>query len=126
MAKTSAAPKSSAPASRSTDSDSSGGHDGPAVSRDGPAATNKPAHTIRYRNLKATIWLNTGQNGAFHSVTFTRSYQDKDDQWHDVTTFNTGDLPTLAKLVNDAHSWISWCERRAKDEAAKSRKGASS
>lgn len=113
MAKSStSAPKPSAPASRSTGNVSPGG--------------NKPAHTIRYRNLKATIWLNTGQNGDFYSVSFTRSYQDKDDQWHDVTSFNTGDLPTLSKLANDAHSWINWSERRAKDESAKSQKGAAS
>ena len=117
MAKTSAVPKGSAPASRSDGSDTASG--------------NKPAHTIRYRNLKATIWLNTGQNGGFYSVSFTRSYQDKDEQWHDATSFNTGDLPTLAKLANDAHSWINWSEGRARDKSAKvnsanPQKGASS
>lgn len=81
---------------------------------------NKPAHTIRYRNLKATIWKNASNNGDFYSVTLSRSYQDKEDQWHDASSFNTNDLPTVAKLCNDAHSWITWAERRAKDEAEKS------
>jgi hypothetical protein len=82
--------------------------------------SNKPAHTIRYRNLRATIWKNAGQTGDFYSVTLSRSYQDKAEQWHDITgTFNTADLPTVAKLCNDAHSWITWAERRTKDEAAK-------
>jgi hypothetical protein len=81
--------------------------------------SNKPAHTIRYRNLKATIWKNASQNGEFYSVTLSRSYQDKDDQWHEATSFNTNDLPTIAKLCNDAHSWIAWQERRAREEADK-------
>lgn len=88
-------------------------------SQSAPSATepdNRPAHTIRYRNLKATIWKNAGTNGSFYTVTFTRSYQDKDEQWHDATSFNTGDLPTLSKLANDSHSWISWAERQAKQE----------
>lgn len=85
----------------------------------------KPAHTIRYRNLKATIWRNAGQSGDFYSVTLSRSYQDKEDQWHDVASFNTADLPTVAKLCNDAHSWITWQERRAKDEADKAGRTAS-
>ena len=77
---------------------------------------NRPAHTIRYRNLKGTIWKNAGANGDFHTVTLSRAYQDKSEQWHDVTSFNTGDLPMLAKLANDCHSWITWAERKAKAE----------
>jgi hypothetical protein len=81
--------------------------------------SNKPAHTIRYCNLKVTIWKNPGQSGDFYSVTLSRSYQDKEDQWHDVSNFNTNDLPTVAKICNDAHSWITWQERRAKEDSDK-------
>ncbi len=77
---------------------------------------NKPIHTIRYRNLKGAIWKNTGATGDFYTVTLSRAYQDKEEQWHDVTSFNTGDLPMLAKLANDCHSWITWQERRASEE----------
>jgi hypothetical protein len=81
-----------------------------------PAKT-PPVHTIRYRNLKASIWKNDGQNGAFYSVTLGRSYQDDQNVWHDVTSFNSGDLPLLAKLANDCHSWIEWQTRRDAEEA---------
>lgn len=73
---------------------------------------NKPVESIRYRNLKAAIWKNEGQSGSFYSVTFTRSYRDDQDQWHDVTSFNGGDLPLLAKLANDCHSYITREERK--------------
>jgi hypothetical protein len=111
MARSTTAPKSSASSqARAPSGDSTGGQ--------AAGGGNKPAHTIRYRNLKATIWLNSGQNGDFYSVTFTRSYQDKDEQWHDATSFNAGDLPTLAKLANDAHSWTEWHARRSKEGAS--------
>jgi hypothetical protein len=77
---------------------------------------NKPVHSIRYRNLKAAIWRNTGQSGEFHSVTFTRSYRDDQEQWHDATSFNAGDLPMLAKLASDCHTWIEWHSRRTDEE----------
>ena len=73
-----------------------------------------PVHTIRYRNIKAAIWENESANGAFFSVTITRSWQDERKDWHDTTSFNAGDLPTLAKAVNDAHSWIAWTQRQRK------------
>ncbi|HMP08593.1 MAG TPA: hypothetical protein PJ982_19780, partial [Lacipirellulaceae bacterium] len=77
---------------------------------------NKPVETIRYRNLRASIWRNEGANGPFHSVTFTRSYRDEQEQWHDAASFNTSDLPMLAKLANDAHSWITREERRQQQQ----------
>jgi len=77
---------------------------------------NKPAHTIRYNRLKGTIWRNAGTNGDFYTVTFSRSYQDKDEQWRDVASFNTIDLPLLSKLADDCHSWITWQERRATEQ----------
>jgi hypothetical protein len=77
---------------------------------------NKPVHSVRYRNLKAAIWRNEGQTGPFYSVSFSRSYRDGQDAWHDVNSFNANDLPMLAKLANDCHSWIEWQLKRAKDE----------
>jgi hypothetical protein len=81
---------------------------------------NKPVDTLRYGNLKATIWKNQGQSGPFYTVTFTRSYRDDDEQWHEVTSFNTGDLPTLAKLTLDAHSIIIREERKERRTQADS------
>ena len=96
----------SSTASRSTSSTNA------AASNGGATNGRPPVHTIRYRNLRAAIWENDGQNGAFLSVTFSRSYRDKDEQWHDVASFNAGDLPMLAKLANDCHSWIEWRAKR--------------
>jgi hypothetical protein len=39
-------------------------------------------------------------------VTFTRLYKDESDQWKDSTSFGRDDLPLLAKLADQVHSWI--------------------
>jgi hypothetical protein len=95
-------PRTSAPSTESTGSNAANGK--------------KPAHSVRYRNLKAAIWRNDGQSGPFYSVTFSRSYRDGQDAWHDVNSFNANDLPMLAKLANDCHSWIEWQLKRAQEE----------
>ena len=38
-------------------------------------------------------------------MTPSRSYK-KDDQWGDSDSFGEDDLLLLAKLLNEAHSWI--------------------
>ncbi|MFT3787357.1 MAG: hypothetical protein QM770_14515 [Tepidisphaeraceae bacterium] len=87
----------------------------PATTGEQPAQdANRPAHTIRYRNVKVSIWQNESNNGPFYSVTASRSWQDDKSQWHDSQSFKAGDLPTLAKAINDAHTWIAWTERRSK------------
>ncbi len=74
-----------------------------------------PVHTLRYGLIKVSIWENEAGNGStFFSVTVSRSYQDERDEWHDTQSFNFSDLPTLAKAVNDAHSWCAWTMRQRK------------
>lgn len=40
-----------------------------------------------------------------YSVTFGRSYKDGND-WKDSSSFGPDDLLTLAKIANDAHTFI--------------------
>lgn len=77
-----------------------------------------PVHSIRYGNVKASVWLNDSANGPFHTVTVQRSWRDDVGEWHDSLSFNFKDLPSLAKAITDCHSWIAWQEKRAKEQAA--------
>lgn len=82
---------------------------------------NQPVHTVRHRNLKATIWRNLTESGAsFFSVTVIRSYREG-DTWKDSHSFGYDDLANVAKLMYDAHSVIS--ELRAKERPVKPPKG---
>ena len=68
-------------------------------------STKKPVHEIRFGRIKAAIWENDTQNGTRHNVTVSRIYKDG-DQWKDSTSFGRDDLPLVAKVVDQAHSWI--------------------
>ena len=65
----------------------------------------KPQHEIRLGRIKAAIWANETENGTRHNVTVSRIYKDG-DQWKDSTSFGRDDLPLVAKVVDQAHSWI--------------------
>ncbi len=65
----------------------------------------KPAHEIRLGSIKVTIWENETPNGTRHNVTVARLYKDGED-WKRTESFGRDDLPLLAKVVDQAHSWI--------------------
>jgi len=65
----------------------------------------RPVHEVRLGRVKAAIWENETQNGTRHNVTVTRLYKDE-DQWKDSSSFGRDDLPLVAKVVDQAHSWI--------------------
>lgn len=68
-------------------------------------SSKKPVHEIRLGRIKAAIWENDTQNGTRYNVTFTRLYKDG-DQWKDSQSYGRDDLPLLAKVADQVHSWI--------------------
>lgn len=81
--------------------------------------SNRPVHSIRYGTIRAAIWRNVVDLGAasreMYGVTFNRSYRDADNQWKDSASFGVEDLLVLAKVADEAHTWIA----RQKSEDAK-------
>lgn len=65
----------------------------------------RPVHEIRLGRIKAAIWENSTDNGSRHNVTVSRLYKDG-EQWKDSASFGRDDLPLVAKVVDQAHSWI--------------------
>jgi len=80
---------------------------------------NRPVHTIRHRSIKASIWRNATDKGPVYNVIVVRGFKDG-DEWKDSHSFGYDDLPIVAKLLNDCHSFIT--DLRTK-ETAESRKG---
>jgi hypothetical protein len=66
----------------------------------------KPAHKLRMGVLQVTIWRNTGDKGNWYSVIPTRSYKQGDDIWKETDSLGFDDLLTMAKLLDQAHTWI--------------------
>lgn len=80
----------------------------------------QPIHEIRMGRIKATIWENQSQNGVWYSVQISRLYKNEDGKWKQVDSFGRHDLPLVAKLADQAHSWIYETERQARAEEASS------
>lgn len=66
----------------------------------------KPAQTFRKGTVKAAVWENTGRDGVFHSVTFSRSYKAGEDGWRNTSSFNEGDLEALADVAFQARLFL--------------------
>ncbi len=64
---------------------------------------NRPAETLREGSLKAAIWRNESERGAYHSVTLARTYKDHDGNLHDTSSFRASDMLGLSELARRAH-----------------------
>jgi hypothetical protein len=80
------------------------------------ATKDRPAHEVRSGRLKATIWRQESEKGPWFNVVLSRSYRDEGGNWHTAASFGSRDLLELAKLCDQAHTWIA-------QHSAKSRKG---
>ena len=65
----------------------------------------RPVHEIRMGRVRAAIWENDTQNGTRYNVTLSRLYRDG-EQWKDSSSFGRDDLPLLAKVADQVHTWI--------------------
>jgi hypothetical protein len=83
----------------------------------------KPAHKIRNRSLTVTIWKHDSDKAAWYTVRPSRSYK-QGEEWKESDTYREDDLLPLAKLLDQAHSWIvtaQQAERRPTAEGEASR-----
>ena len=72
-----------------------------------PKPKDKPTHEVRIGAVKAAIWKNDTSNGVRYNVTLARLYKDKEDnQWKSTDSFGRDDLLVLAKVADQAHSWV--------------------
>jgi hypothetical protein len=75
----------------------------------------KPAHEVRLGAIKATIWRNDTGNSVRFNTTFARLYRDG-TEWKNTSSFGRDDLLVVAKVADQAHSWIS--EQRQEESSA--------
>jgi hypothetical protein len=59
---------------------------------------NKPANTLRYGNIEATIWENVSEKEVF---------KDQSGAWRNGTSFGLNDLEALLTVTREAKEWIS-------------------
>ncbi len=67
----------------------------------------KPAFIVEYGNVKAVVWANPTGKNIFYNVVPAKRYKNKEGKWQEQAHFGFEDLLTLAKGLNEAHSWIN-------------------
>ncbi len=77
----------------------------------------KPVQEVRVGSVKAAIWENPTDSGVRHNVTFERIYK-SDDEWKQTQSFGRDDLLVLAKVADQAHTWIFEHAKAETEEAA--------
>jgi hypothetical protein len=65
-----------------------------------------PVKTLRLGRIKATVWENEADQKKFFNVTFARTYMDEARNFHDTDSFGRDDLPLVAKLADQVHTFI--------------------
>ena len=70
------------------------------------ATNQKPIHQIRIGNVRASIWEQYSDKGPFLTVTFSRSYKDKQDQWQNGNSYLGYDLEALMDCALEAKEWV--------------------
>jgi hypothetical protein len=68
-------------------------------------SANRPVHEVRFGHVKAAIWANEVDGFTRHNVTLQRLYKDGDD-WKTSQSFGRDDLALVAKVADQAHTWI--------------------
>jgi hypothetical protein len=69
-------------------------------------STKLPVKTFRLGRIKAAVWENEADQKKYFNVTFARTYVDEAKNYHDTDSFGRDDLPLVAKLADQAHTFI--------------------
>ena len=72
---------------------------------------NVPEKKFRAGTIAATIWKNShekdGRSFEVHSISFERSYKDKDsDEWKTTSSLRAMDLPKAVVVLNKAYEYL--------------------
>lgn len=72
---------------------------------------NAPVSKFRAGSIVATIWENEVQKDGnptkFNTISFERSYKDKNDQWQTTNVLRTNDLPKAILVLSKAYEHLS-------------------
>ncbi len=80
-----------------------------------------PEKKFRASAVSATIWLNHGKDSEgketkYKTVSFERSYMDKDGNWQTTNSLRTSDLPKAILVLNKAYEYLSLTDEEHTDE----------
>jgi len=72
---------------------------------------NLPEKRFRSGAVCATIWSNEtvkdGKKVSYKTVSFERSYKDKDDAWKTTNSLRTSDIPKAVLVLSKAYEYVA-------------------
>jgi hypothetical protein len=77
----------------------------------GGSSGNQPEKKFRAGAIAATVWANEGKNkdgekNSFNTISFERSYKDKEGKWKSTNSLRINDLPRAVVVLNKAYEYI--------------------
>ena len=81
---------------------------------------NTPEKRINSGGIVATIWQNqgVGKNGeavGYRTVSFQKSYKDKNGVWQKTTSLRVNDLPKASLVLQKAYEYLAFKESDKSD-----------
>ncbi len=72
-------------------------------------STNLPVKKFRAGPITATVWENHAKegDGTYMTVSFERTYKDKDGAWQRTTSLRMNDLPKASLVLQKAYEFIA-------------------
>jgi hypothetical protein len=80
-----------------------------------PQVSRSPEYKAQYGRVQAAVWKREIDGRTGYSVTVSRSYKDKYDQWQRTNSLDEEDLLPAAKALDDAYTWIQRQRHPARD-----------
>lgn len=65
-----------------------------------------PIAKFREQGITVNVWERRTEKGTFHDVTYERSYKDAQGAWQNTMSVPRGQIQTLRKLLDMAHTEI--------------------
>lgn len=79
-------------------------------------AGNMPEKKFRAGAISATVWLNKGQRQSgeeseYRTISFERSYTDKEGKWQSTNSLRQNDLPKAQVVLGKAYEYLVFKEQ---------------
>lgn len=72
---------------------------------------NLPEKKFRAGAIAATVWSNEtvrdGKKISYKTISFERSYKDKDDTWKQTNSLRTTDIPKAVLVLSKAYEYLA-------------------
>ena len=69
---------------------------------------NAPIKKFSAGGVQVAVWENEGKEGnSYNTVSVSRNYKDKNDEWKSSNSFRVSDLPKAVVALNKAYEFLA-------------------